>query len=108
VRQLFDEFLNMVRQNGPVQVIPQKTRIALQVRMRFASLIPRSTLLRGHLVLAERQGPPCFLKVDNSTARSHDHRFRIDSAEQLADEFAHWEREYHEVGCQEHLRVDGR
>src|SRR5580692_8618483 len=50
-RRLFEAFLKAVRVHGPVKVLPEKTRIALQVRMSFAALMPRRGYLRGHLVL---------------------------------------------------------
>ena len=46
VRRLYDRFLKLVRESGPVTVIPQKTRIALQVRMRFAALMPQKDVLK--------------------------------------------------------------
>lgn len=58
VRQLFNAFVALVCENGPVEVIPQKSRIALQVRMRFAALMPQKKALKGHLVLAQRHDLP--------------------------------------------------
>ena len=54
VRATFDAVLACVRAIGPVQVLPEKTRIALQVRMSFAAFMPRRDWLNGHLVLARR------------------------------------------------------
>ena len=53
VRVLYDRFVALVKAVGPVRVIPQKSRIAFQVRMRFAAVTPQKTALKGHLVLAE-------------------------------------------------------
>src|SRR6185437_4435553 len=52
VRATFDAVLACVRAVGPVQVLAEKTRIALQVRMSFAAFMPRRDWLNGHLVLA--------------------------------------------------------
>lgn len=52
VRATFDAILAAVRELGPVTVLPEKSRIALQVRMSFAALMPRRRWLNGHLVLA--------------------------------------------------------
>jgi uncharacterized protein DUF5655 len=60
VRGLYQRFVELVEQCGPVTVIPQKTRVAFQVRMRFAALMPRKACLRGHLVLGARQEASCF------------------------------------------------
>jgi hypothetical protein len=60
VRAAFDRVLAAVSAFGPVQVLPQKTRIALQVRMSFAAFTPRRRWLSGHLVLARRADSPRF------------------------------------------------
>jgi len=39
---------------GPVTVLPEKTRIAFQVRMSFAQVSPHRHWLDGHVVLARR------------------------------------------------------
>ena len=39
---------------GPVRIVPEKTRIAFQVRMSFAQVTPKLKLLDGHVVLARR------------------------------------------------------
>src|SRR5437764_1181031 len=54
VRAAFDAALACVRAVRPVQVLAEKTRIALQVRMSFAAFMPRRDWLTGHLVLARR------------------------------------------------------
>ncbi len=103
VRPLYDEFLEIVVACGEVTVIPQKTRIALQVRMRFAALMPRKTSLRGHLVLSRRCPSLCFEKVETFSRRNHLHAFRLESVDDLDDEFRYWVREAYKVGCQKHL-----
>jgi len=52
VRATFDAILAAVRQLGPVTVLPEKSRIALEVGMSFAALMPGRRWLSGHLVLA--------------------------------------------------------
>lgn len=103
VRSLYERFREIVQECGPVKVIPQKSRIAFQVRMRFAALMPHKTFLRGHLVLAERQDSPCFEKVETFSPRNHLHAFRLESEEDLGGDFRHWVCEAYKVGCQEHL-----
>jgi len=102
VRQLFDEFLKVVEECGPVTVIPQKSRIAFQARMRFAAVTPQSKSLRGHLVLAEPCASSCFAKVETLSPRNHIHVFRLESCSDLGNEFRYWVREAYKVGCQEH------
>ena len=40
-RSLYEAFLAVVQSHGPVVVLPEKTRIALQVRMSFAAIMTR-------------------------------------------------------------------
>jgi hypothetical protein len=41
IRKLYDAFVDALRAIGPIIVLPEKTRIAFQVRMSFAQLTPR-------------------------------------------------------------------
>ena len=41
VRDIYERFLTMLERCGPVTVLPEKTRIAFQVRMSFAQLTVR-------------------------------------------------------------------
>ena len=54
VRATYASFLALLEENGPVTVLPEKTRIAFQVRMSFAQLTLREQWALGHLVLARR------------------------------------------------------
>jgi Domain of unknown function (DUF5655) len=103
VRHLYDRFLEIVRECGPVTVIPQKTRVALQVRMRFAALMPQKDALKGHLVLARRCPSPRFEKIETYSPRNHVHVFRLRSAEDLDKRFQALIGEAYKVGRQEHL-----
>ena len=41
IREIFDAFRAAVEELGPVRVLPEKTRIAFQIRMSFAQLTPQ-------------------------------------------------------------------
>jgi hypothetical protein len=58
IRALFDALLERVQACGPVRVLPEKTRIAFQVRMSFAVAMPKRGWVDGHLVLARRVESP--------------------------------------------------
>ena len=103
-RRLFEAFLAAVQSHGPVRVIAEKTRIAFQVRMSFAALMPRRGYLRGHLVLGERRERPCFCKVETISRRNHVHTFELRDAAQLQGDLADCIGAAYRVGCQEHLR----
>jgi hypothetical protein len=103
VRAIYDAFLAMIEEIGPVTVIPEKTRIAFQTRMSFAQLTVRRRWVLGHFVLARRADDPLFTRVETFSPRNHLHAFRLDEpagVERLRD-FA---VEAYAVGRQEHLR----
>ena len=86
-------------------VLPEKTRIAFQVRMSFAQVTPRRAWLDGHLVLARRLDHPRFRRVDSISPRNHVHVFRLTRPDELDATFRRWLREAYAVGAQEHLRT---
>lgn len=103
MRALFEAFRAALEEIGPVRVLPQKTRIAFQVRMSFAQVTPRSDGLEGHFVLARRIENPRFFEVTTFSPRNHLHRFRIRRAEEIDADFRAWMREAYAVGEQRHL-----
>ena len=103
-RRLYEAFLAAVRSHGPVIVLPEKTRIAFQVRMSFAALMTRRGYLRGHLVLAQRRESPCFYKIETFSPRNHLHAFELRDVVQLQGALGDFLGEAYRVGCQEHLK----
>jgi hypothetical protein len=102
VREIYERFLAMLERFGPVLVLPEKTRIAFQVRMSFAQLTVRRHWVLGHLVLARRVEDPIFAKVESFSPRNHAHHFRLDTAAD-ANALEAYAREAYAVGRQEHL-----
>jgi hypothetical protein len=100
VRELFDRILAEV---GPVTVLPEKTRIALAIRMSFAAFTPRRHWLDGHLVLAREAEHPVFRRVVTLSRRNVVHEFRLTEIGQLDAAFVALLREAYEVGEQRHL-----
>jgi hypothetical protein len=103
VYQLFRAFVRELKHIGPVIVLPEKTRIAFQVRMSFAQVTPRRTGLVGHLVLARRHPDPRFTAIDSISARNHVHHFRLQHVEDLDEAMVALLREAYAVGEQRHL-----
>ena len=103
VRRIFDRFVDVVEKLGPVTVIPQKSRIALQVRMRFAALMPQKSALKGHLVLAGRNESSRFERIESYSPRNHVHVFRLTAEEDIDREFCALIADAYTVGRQEHL-----
>ena len=104
VRATFDRVLAVATSFGPVQVLPEKTRIALHARMSFAAFMPRRNWLNGHLVLARRIDSPRFPRIDEFSPRNVVHTFRLVSPAAVDAEFTTWLAEAYQVGMQQHLR----
>jgi hypothetical protein len=105
IRRMFDRVRAMVEAIGPVKVLPEKTRIAFQVRMSFAQITPRRKWLDGHVVLARRLESPRFRTVQTFSPRNHLHTFRLSTASDIDAELRSWLAEAYAVGAQEHLKA---
>ena len=108
IRALFNAVVAAVRANGPVRVLPEKTRIAFQVRMSFAQITPRQRWLDGHVVLARRLEHPRFRRIETFSPRNHLHAFRLADASDIDDDFRAWLAEAYLVGDQQHLAPRAR
>ncbi len=100
---IFGAVLAVIRRIGPVTVLPEKTRIAFQVRMSFAQLTPRSRWVDGHVVLARRLEHPRFRKIETISVRNHVHHFRLASVSEVDAVVVGWLVEAYAVGEQKHL-----
>ena len=100
VRTVFDRFVALIKKQGTVRVIPQKTRIALQTRMRFAAVTPQRSALKGHLVLARRHETAGFVRIDSYSPRCHVHVFRLRSPDDLRPPLTDLIADAYAVGCQ--------
>jgi hypothetical protein len=103
VRAIFDKLLAVARRNGPVTVLPEKTRIAFQVRMSFAAFVIRRNWVDGHVVLARRLENLRFRRIETFSPRNHLHAFRFENIDEIDDEVAAWFAEAYRVGEQRHL-----
>jgi len=103
VRRLFDLFAEAVRENGEVTVLPEKTRVAFQVRMSFAALVPRRRWLDGHLVLAQTVDEPWVRKVEVISPHNQVHHFRLREPSDLTPALKARIRDAYAVGEQRHL-----
>ena len=104
VRELYDLVVVAVRSIGPVTILPEKTRIAFQVRMSFAQVTPHRRWLDGHVVLARRLEHPRFRRIETFSPRNHLHAFRLERPTDVDDTFLAWMREAYAVGEQRHLK----
>lgn len=100
----FERLLAAARKAGPVTVLPEKTRIAFQVRMSFAAFTLRRRWIDGHVVLARRLENPRFRRIDSISPRNQVHVFRLKQPADVDGEVAAWLMEAYSVGEQRHLR----
>src|ERR671924_346652 len=75
VLDLFRKFARMVKACGPVRMIPQKTRVVFQVRVRFAGCYPRKSHLLCGIALPRRIKSNRFVKIEEFTPRFVGHHF---------------------------------
>lgn len=104
VREIFDRFLEVIRECGPVTVIPQKTRIAIQAQVRFAGGMTRKRWFLAHLWLTRRVDHPKLTRVERFGPRSYGLRFRFDAPKDIDAPFRKLVCEAYAVGVREHLR----
>ncbi len=100
LRLLFDGLLGLLKRCGPVRVVPGKSGIAFQVRMRFAGVFVRKSYLEAGFVLPRRLDHARIKKVIAYTPRAYGHHVEIHSPGDLDDEFAAWLCESYRVGQQ--------
>ncbi len=100
IRRIYTAFRSAVKAIGPVRVIPEKTRIAFQVRMTFAQLTPRAKWVDGHVVLARRLEHPRFRRIESISVRNHVHLFRLVSVDEVDREV--------EAGCEKPIQWGSR
>ncbi len=99
----FRRLLAAAEKSGPVTVVPEKTRIAFQVRMSFAAFTLRRRWVDGHVVLARRLESSRFRRIDAVSPRNQVHVFRLHGPSEVDDEVVRWLAEAYSVGEQRHL-----
>ena len=99
----FRKLVAAARRNGPVSVLPEKSRIAFHVRMSFAAFTLKKRWIDGHVVLARRRESARFRSVQVFSPRNVLHTFRLARPEDVDDEVVAWLREAYDVGAQRHL-----
>ena len=99
----FDALVKAAEKSGPVKVLPEKTRIAFQVRMSFAAFTLRRRWIDGHVVLARRLESPRFRRIDVISPRNQVHVFRLHEPSEVDSEVEGWLAEAYLVGEQRHL-----
>jgi len=101
--QVFDDFVKLARECGPVTVYAQKTRIVIQARVRFASVVVRKNWLDAGMWLKPQIERPRLVRVEDSGRLDFGHHFRLAKREDIDDGMAALMREAHRIGEQEHI-----
>ena len=95
---LFELLEKLVRRNGPVAVVAEKTRILFQVRRPFLAVSPRQMHLIGHFVFARRVPHSRFQKIGTAAPGHVAHYFCLERSDELDPEFEAWVREAYAFG----------
>jgi len=103
VRKLFRQFAAIIRSCGPAHMIPQRSKVAFQVRVRFAGCTPRRSYLVCGFWLKRRIESPRFRNVLQPMPHDYIYEVRIDSEKDFDAEFKSWILEAYAVGEQKHL-----
>ena len=101
---LFNRFAEMVRLCGPVTMIPQKSRVAFQVRVRFAGCYPRKSHLICAFALPRVVDDPRFFKVEKFGPHFVGHSIRVFTDADLDQDLQRWLHEAYDVGAQRHVK----
>jgi hypothetical protein len=108
LRELFDRFVDAARESGPVTVNATKSRIALQVRMRFAGILrPRKRYLLANFVLTRPVDSPRLARVEYVPPYYYVHRLQLHEPADIDAELRGWLAEAYEVGAQRHVTDPG-
>ena len=99
----FHRLLAAAEKSGPVTVLPEKTRIAFQVRMSYAAFTLRRRWVDGHVVLARKLDSSRFTRFEYFSPRNQLHAFRLSDPAEVDDEVESWLAEAYLVGEQKHL-----
>jgi hypothetical protein len=99
----FHRLVAAAEKSEPVMVLPEKTRIAFQVRMSFAAFTFKRRWVDGHVVLARKLESPRFTRIEFFSPRNQLHAFRLHGPDEVDDEVEAWLAEAYLVGEQRHL-----
>jgi len=99
-RAFFDRFVELVSSCGPFTFAPAKTRIAVMVRVRFASV---SNLSDGGMTIGFGLRRPLRhhrIRRVEKLDKWYSHTVRVTGLDELDDELLAWLRESYQVGEQ--------
>jgi hypothetical protein len=105
VRRIFDKLAALARRCGPVRIYPQKTRVVIQSRIRFAGGSPRKTLFLAGFLLPRDLHSPRFADVLDGVSKHYKACYvPLRSEKEVDAEIARWMKRAYRFGTQDHLR----
>jgi hypothetical protein len=108
LRPAFEAYVAAMREHGPVTVNVTKSRVACQVRMRFAGIDrPRREHVVANFVLTRPVRSGRLARVDFVPPYYYVHRLRLFSVSDVDDEVGGWLAAAYRVGAQDHVTRDG-
>ena len=89
--KLYRRFAQLVRELGPVIIVPSKSDVLFQTRLTFAAVDRLTDAgLHGHVVLRRRLDHERFTKIEEVSALELVHHFVMRSVDELDDEVRAW------------------
>ncbi len=104
LRKTFDRLVALAKACGPVTVYAQKTRIVLQARIRFASVVVRRDWLDAGIWLKRRAAHPRLARVESFGRLGYGLHFRLRQPADVDDALRDLVREAYAIGIQSHSR----
>ncbi len=104
--ELYEHLIAAFEKIGDFELHPAKTRIALNHKMRFASINRLGKdFLEGHLVFREKyEDSTCFHRIEEVTKRAYVHHFRLHSKSDLTSELRKFLKMAYQIGTREGLK----
>ena len=104
LRGVFDTFVAALREHGPLTVNVTKSRVACQVRGRFAGIDrPRRDYLVASFLLTRPVRSERLVRVAYIPPYYYVHRLRLRRGEDVDAELRAWLAEAYRIGAQEHV-----
>jgi hypothetical protein len=105
VRRVFDRLAALASACGPVRIYPQKTRIVIQARIRFAGGVPQKRQFIAVFLLPQGTESPRFRSAIRHASPHYIAAYVALASERDVDaQIARWMRRAYRFGIQEHLR----
>ncbi len=105
VRRIFERLAALARRCGPVRIYPQKTRVVMQVRIRFSGGQPQKRrFIAGFLLPVGTESPRFSHKLRNVSRHYEACYLPLAREADVDAEVRRWMRQAYRIGRQEHLQ----